>query len=377
MHSLLFSKLIPGGNPTIILHEPALSPESLALIAGECMSSMHIQAEQVGALYVKERSVPRLEMMGGEFCVNATRAAGMLLARTKTLKALSLTISKEITPVLYDGRVSGWAGELSVSGMSEPAGLFVCNDKESFHLVLKEAGLQSAATRDSLWSFLLAGEPDVFSCSANRKETPSFAPHTPSDEADENTLLPQCYCAARVECAGSFTCSEMQKGVFLVQMPGITHILVDTVHHPFPGLEESTWKKASAVWRKKCDIELEPASGVVWYSRRGDGFQIWPAVAVRASSSEHLETACGSAALALAWREGEEKFHRSAGKVLHGRSGERYNCEIQPFQILQPSGEFLEVFFELAETFPPLPSAAWVCGPVSLVARGSAYFPSL
>lgn len=366
-HSLLFSKLIPGGNPTIILHEPDLSAEKLALAAKECMGTMHLQAEQVGALYV-DGTLPRLEMMGGEFCINATRAAGMLLAAARKFKALSCTALEGNTAPDMQGPPA-WIGNLSVSGMSTPAGLLICHDEAVFQCILNAAGCRLAGTKESLWPLLLEEWAGSVAYSDNRREDNAHSPSSQKNslETVEKSLLPACYCAARIDCSDSFACYEKQSGVSVVRMPGMVHVLIDMEQYPFPGVEESAWKEASAAWRKQCGIEDEPASGVVWYSKKNGHFQIWPAVAVRASSSEYLETACGSASLALAWREYEHDSRMCGG------SG-----EMQPMRIFQPSGERLEVFFELAlvDSLPNI-AAAWVCGPVFLVAQGSAYFSSL
>jgi hypothetical protein len=123
MPSFSFSKLIPGGNPTIILHEPALSPAALAALSSRLMQPLHIGGEQVGALYCpdtdKPSSLPRLRMMGGEFCVNATRAAALLLARQGCLAKV------------HSSGVPVWGGSLLVSGMEQPALILVSRDEEA------------------------------------------------------------------------------------------------------------------------------------------------------------------------------------------------------------------------------------------------------
>lgn len=76
MHA--FWKITPGGNPTILLRSEDVPPEKRAAVANAVMSGQHLCAEQVG--YVRFEGTPRLDMMGGEFCLNATRSFAVLLA---------------------------------------------------------------------------------------------------------------------------------------------------------------------------------------------------------------------------------------------------------------------------------------------------------
>lgn len=79
MRVLPFTKYSPCGNTTILVREASLSPADRARVAAEIIAPGHLEAEQAG--YVDTAApVPRLDMMGGEFCVNATRAFAALLA---------------------------------------------------------------------------------------------------------------------------------------------------------------------------------------------------------------------------------------------------------------------------------------------------------
>ena len=79
MRVLPFTKYSPCGNTTILVRESSLSPADRARVAAEIIAPGHLEAEQAG--YVDTAApVPRLDMMGGEFCVNATRAFAALLA---------------------------------------------------------------------------------------------------------------------------------------------------------------------------------------------------------------------------------------------------------------------------------------------------------
>lgn len=72
MLTLQFVKYSPGGNPTILVTGPRLAVPSRAAAAAELMHPQHLVAEQVGFIDL-EAAPPRLDMMGGEFCLNATR----------------------------------------------------------------------------------------------------------------------------------------------------------------------------------------------------------------------------------------------------------------------------------------------------------------
>ena len=79
MRVLPFTKYSPCGNTTILVRESSLSPADRARVAAEIIAPGHLEAEQAG--YVDTAApVPRLDMMGGEFCVNATRAFAALLS---------------------------------------------------------------------------------------------------------------------------------------------------------------------------------------------------------------------------------------------------------------------------------------------------------
>ncbi len=348
MAALRFSKLIPGGNPTILLHDPELDGKSLGRMSGQLMDPMHIQAEQVGALYGPGAAggLPHLEMMGGEFCVNAARCAALVLAGQGRLRALPFG-GEGCAGAAAPDRQLCW-GMLSVSGMPEPVQVLVCADAQM---------LQEAITG------FFAVSPAFITKAEALPEVVFAAP--PS-------LL---HCAACVSCPSSATQWEaLERGLHLVRMPGISHLLVDTSVHPLPSMDGPDWKKVSASLRRTAGLAFSCASGVVWYARQEEGYRIWPAVEVRAACSEHLESACGSASLALAlhsyFLDLQKKGHTDAQTVRP-----------KPVAVIQPSDETLLVCLSpLPPSSPPLsaektqPSlSAWISGKVLLVAQGTAY----
>lgn len=85
MKKLSFVKYSPGGNPTILIRNARLSPEERTKAANELMHFLHVGAEQVG--YADTLSdPPHLEMMGGEFCINAARSMAVLMAQSGRLR---------------------------------------------------------------------------------------------------------------------------------------------------------------------------------------------------------------------------------------------------------------------------------------------------
>ena len=102
-----FWKITPGGNPTILLRAEDVPADRRATLAAAVMEDQHLHAEQVG--YVRLSGTPRLDMMGGEFCLNATRAFALLLAEQGLLQEENGVLS----------------GLVEVSGVAEPVAVRV------------------------------------------------------------------------------------------------------------------------------------------------------------------------------------------------------------------------------------------------------------
>lgn len=112
-----FWKITPGGNPTVLLRAEDVPPALRADAAAELMSDQHLGCEQVGFISPGEPDgeLPRLDMMGGEFCLNATRAFAALLARRGRLSPAPGR----------RGLPSALAGTVSVSGAETPVAVTV------------------------------------------------------------------------------------------------------------------------------------------------------------------------------------------------------------------------------------------------------------
>ena len=270
MRTLPFSKYSPGGNPTLLIPDMPLSATERAAAASELMGSLHLGAEQVG--YVDTRQEPpRLDMMGGEFCINATRATAVHLARLGRLSRLN------------DGRMTG---EVRASGVEKPL----------------RVAVRSTA-------------PQLFEA------------------------------AVRLEQACPPATAEPEPGLRIVRVPGITHLILDERRFPLPGIPE----ERCAELRRRYRLQEEAAVGCIWVDPSG---RLTPVVWVRDTDSICRETACGSGTLAAA----------VAGMLPFEQGG---------FRAIQPSGEILEVRFE--ETDHNAPWAAWISGPVRVLASGEAY----
>lgn len=76
-----FLRADPAGNITLFVLNP-VAREQRGALAERLMARPELKAEQVGFRCEPLQGCPaRMEMMGGEFCGNATRAFGMLVAR--------------------------------------------------------------------------------------------------------------------------------------------------------------------------------------------------------------------------------------------------------------------------------------------------------
>ncbi len=267
MRRLRFYKISPGGNATILILDP-VAPEDRAPLARLLLDTNHIHAEQVGYLNLEARPV-RLDMMGGEFCGNACRAAAAVMHR----EGRGL--------IAEEGECRGL---LSVSGVERPLAVRV-----------------------------LPGGSEL-DC---RVEMPM-----PANDA----------------------VTGVAPGIGLVRLPGIAHLCLDEVAHPFP----ADHGLVAAELRRRFGLTNEEAVGCIWHREERGGQAIRPVVWVRSTDSTCFETGCGSGSLALAlWLGGRQNFPT----VL---------------RVLQPSGAEIGVCWSPGE-------AAWIIGPVNVIARGETW----
>lgn len=339
-----FVKLVPGGNPTILVHGILPGAAAWPRLAARLVHPMHVQAEQAGAVQLPcGEQLAHLHMMGGEFCVNATRAAAFWLARQGVFAPCGA------------GAV---LGSMTVSGAVAPVTVLVARTAAELCTLMQrfEAGE-------------LPGQPCHF-CQPGQQAavgavTAGEARETGEEERNAAGLSPfgvQGAAAARLTLdAADWRMQQLGEGAIVVHLPGISHVLLDAAVHAVPQMPA----QYTAAWRSRAGLENCEASGVIWYMPCANGFAIVPVVYVRDTNTEHAETACGSGSLAL-------------GLVLQHKGLVPQGAAIS---IIQPSGEALLVqFFDAAqETAGNATGAggacchAYVAGAVQLVAEGTAY----
>ena len=94
----------PAGNITLFVLDP-VEKSRRADVAAQLMAVPEYKAEQVGFVCTpQEGGDGRMEMMGGEFCGNATRAFGLLTAAIVIFRRkMTATTSSPWTPIWPPG----------------------------------------------------------------------------------------------------------------------------------------------------------------------------------------------------------------------------------------------------------------------------------
>ncbi len=149
---------------------------------------------------------------------------------------------------------------------------------------------------------------------------------------------------------------ELAKGIVLVTLPGIDHLLIDAEIYPF---QPKHWKSLAAELRQQWHLEHRPAVGCIWWSPVVSTtsqhllckVHMHPVVRVLSPFTECYENSCGSGTLAL-------------GLWLYKNSGK------QQFFMQQPGGYLSLVYRPHAEHN----TVAVLGGPVHVVAQGQAFF---
>ena len=109
MELLQFTKVLPGGNTTILIESSV--PLSLRpALSKKILDGKLLEGEQVG--FVMEPKAAdadvRLEMMGQELCINAIRSlSALLFSRDKTKNTLRIESSGTDTVILCHNRMEG------------------------------------------------------------------------------------------------------------------------------------------------------------------------------------------------------------------------------------------------------------------------------
>ncbi len=221
----------PAGNRTALVLTPVPRAE-YAPLAGRIMAVRALGAEQVGYCLPPTPgagSAGRLEMMGGEFCGNAARSFGLLLARGMGPGRRRVPVEVSGCPRLLEAEAdpeTGWAAspmplplavqELEVPGLGRfPAVLLegithviaqgVAPSEEAFRRIRRAAGLQW--DWEALGAMFL-GEGDFL--------TPAVAVRATGSVVFESS------CASGSTAAAVWRCRELGDGVrqFRFSQPG-------------------------------------------------------------------------------------------------------------------------------------------------------------
>lgn len=113
MRALPFTKWSPSGNTTLLFPAESVTGAQQAATASQALMPHLLGGEQAGFCHLRER---RLRMAGGEFCVNATRAFGALLAleEERTARQAGTSYHEEVREHAFEVQVSGWQGPVGV-----------------------------------------------------------------------------------------------------------------------------------------------------------------------------------------------------------------------------------------------------------------------
>lgn len=113
MRALPFTKWSPSGNTTLLFPAESVTGAQQAATASQALMPHLLGGEQAGFCHPRER---RLRMAGGEFCVNATRAFGALLAleEERTARQAGTPHHEEVRELAFEVQVSGWQGPVGV-----------------------------------------------------------------------------------------------------------------------------------------------------------------------------------------------------------------------------------------------------------------------
>lgn len=107
-----------------------------------------------------------------------------------------------------------------------------------------------------------------------------------------------------------FRLNKIDSGISIVELPGISHLLMRIDRLPSP--EEGA--SLGPQYIKKHRLEFEQAAGVIWFTQNEEGLNIMPFVAVPEAGTAMLESSCGSGSLALALSLGKEQANYKIGQ---------------------------------------------------------------
>lgn len=184
MPVLNFSKWSPGGNTTLFFPAADVPLRQQAALARHAQGEQCLGAEQTGFVDIAQR---RLRMAGGEFCLNASRAFGALLAMQEHERGpRQAALSGMEQPAQGSGGY-GHSCEIHVSGWQGPVGV------------------------------------RVHGCA-------------PCWEATASLRLPP------------LSPRQLGPGMSLIRLPGISHVLLNAALHPMPEAHEQAMQLLRQTW---------------------------------------------------------------------------------------------------------------------------------
>ncbi len=235
---LNFTKLSPTGNITIIIWD-AVPRAQHQTLAKYLLAELHLGAEQVGYYEpaTQPGAVARLQMMGGEFCGNATRSFASELVRKKHA-GIEWHESYAIVPV-------------EVSGASRVLPVRV--------------------------ELLASGQPGLITVDMPFRPDPSSI--------------------QRVQ----VTVNQKSLPADVVNLDGISHVLLNDESIQFDRRNKQRQQiDATRDILRQCGLLDLEAAGVMYLSKLPDGTTYMePIVYVRATETLIPETACGSGTVAV------------------------------------------------------------------------------
>lgn len=337
MDIISFSKYSPCGNMTVFMPQSALGAEynaaRRAALCAEVIAEHHVGAEQAGLIDC-DAAMPVLDMMGGEFCLNASRAFAVELFVQGKLAPVDLGVEHDAQAAGQKQQIYG--GTITVSGCDTPLSVRV-----------------------------LAQDVSIFNAAVRLQEK----------------AMPRC--------------ERVAEGIFCVYLQGITHLVLDAALHAVPRNSEEAWTRCMELM-SRYNLQNCDAAGCIWLQevaatqaekqapKQGAGKtaecaeeaplchrNIVPYVWVKATKSLCAESSCGSGTVAafcvcraLGNTEKSLAFRQNGGEILTITEGES----------IAPQGQM---------TAPALSASQlstldiWVSGTVRLVARGELFVESL
>jgi diaminopimelate epimerase len=237
--------MFPGGNDTYITFSEDITRSQYSEFNRSIMSR-YPHLEQGGFFERSEtgKAAIRLQMAGGEFCGNATRAAAALLVKGMSIKATFLSL---VNSDLVERQGGVTSFPMEVSGTEQ---------------ILKVSCTEVSPCE---WTV----------------ETEIPVPR--SDSLRDWIVLP-----------------DATDTVPVIHLDGISHILLDESLVPF---DKDNYESTVRVLLKHAGLDTKSAAGVIWYSQVGEAYTMNPVVYVRDINTCFYETSCGSGAAALAIQE--------------------------------------------------------------------------